>query len=194
MCETNPVLLGTSGPVDVREACPVLAGWDLRDELDARGAILFRRFAERVLGGGTPVGGPSPYDEPFDANDPVNTPRGLNTESPAVRTALADAVSDLRSAGIPLDAPLRDHQYELRGSERIPIHGGPGGVGVFNAINVEWAPPEGYGNVPHGSSFVMATQFTGGACPVEMRTFVSYGNSENPASPHNSDYTRAFSR
>ena len=106
MCNQNPVLVGTRGPTNVSEACPVLAAWDVRDELDSRGAILFRRFAERALGT-TSV---NAYDEPFNPNDPVNTPRGLNTEDPQVRAALADAVSDLRSAGIPLDAPLRDHQ------------------------------------------------------------------------------------
>jgi acyl-homoserine-lactone acylase len=75
----------------------------------------------------------------------------------------------------------------------VPIHGGPGTLGVFNAINVLWRPPEGYGNVPHGSSFIMATQFTGRRCPVELHTFVTYGESENQTSPHHVDYTRAFS-
>ena len=61
-----------------------------------------------------------------------------------VQAALDQAVSDLEGAGIPLDAPLRDFQYEKRGDEKIPIHGGPGTVGVFNAINVTWNPQEGY--------------------------------------------------
>jgi acyl-homoserine-lactone acylase len=189
MCRELPVAVGTSGPVDVSEACPVLERWDLRDDPDSRGAVLFRRFATRVLS-------PSPagaFGRAYDPADPVNTPRGLNTASPQVRAALADAVSDLRGAGIPLDAPLGNHQYVERGGQKIPIPGGPGTLGVFNAINVSWSPPAGYGTVPHGSSFVMATRFTGGRCPVRTETFVTYGESENPESPHNSDYTRAFS-
>ena len=39
----------------------------------------------------------------------------------------------------------------------------------------------------------MATEFTGGNCPVRADTFVTYGQSENQASPHASDYTKAFS-
>lgn len=57
-----------------------------------------------------------------------------------VGQALAEAVRDLSNAGIPLNAPLRGYQFERRGSEEIPIHGGPGGVGVFNAINVAGTP------------------------------------------------------
>jgi acyl-homoserine-lactone acylase len=203
LCNSAPggYLLGSSGPVNVSGACPVLAAWDLHDNLDSNGAILFRRFATRALAspGGLPINLPtgdlSVFSTPFDANDPVNTPSGLNTASPKVQQALADAVTDLQSAGIPLNAPLRGYQYEKRGDEKIPIHGGPGDPnGDFNAINVSWSadPAEpGYPNVPHGSSFVMVTSFTGG-CP-ENRSILTYSESENPNSPYYADQTRMFS-
>ena len=200
MCKESPVQVGRSGPVNVSEACPVLEAWDLRDDPKSRGAILFRRFATHALAAVDPVGatgsapGASPFARPFDPADPVNTPSGLNTSSPKVRSALADAVSDLRDSGIPLDAPLGDYQYVERNGQKVPIPGGPGTLGVFNAINVVWRPPGGYSDVPHGSSFVMATQFTNSRrCPVRTETFVTYGQSENPDSPHYGDYTRAFS-
>src|SRR4051812_2356679 len=197
MCKSNPTLQGSSGPVDVSAACPVLAAWNLHDDLDSKGAILFRRFASRALAnpGGLPVGVPGtsgPFSRPFDPADPVNTPSGLNTDSPQVKQALADAVTDLRSSHIPLDAPLRGYQYDDRGGERIPIHGGPGTLGVFNAINVLWKPGVGYPDVPHGSSFIMAMQFT--AHGPESRSFVTYGESENPKSPYANDQTKLFSQ
>jgi acyl-homoserine-lactone acylase len=192
-CEAKPVMTGSNGPVDVSEACPVLRAWDLHDNLDSNGAILFRRFASRALGAVPVTGTPGLYTNQFDANDPVHTPNGLNIANPAVEQSFADAVTDLRDAGIPLDAPLRGYQYERRGSERIPIHGGPGSVGVFNAINVGWSPPSGYPNVPHGSSFVMAAQFTDGDCPVDARTILTYSQSTNPNSPYFADQTRMFS-
>jgi acyl-homoserine-lactone acylase len=102
-------------------------------------------------------------------------------------------VNDLRSNGIPLDATLRGHQYEMRGKERIPIHGGPGGDSLFNAINVSWDPPAGYPNVPHGSSFVMVTSFRKRGCP-ENRAILTYSLSVNPNSPFYADQTRMFSR
>jgi acyl-homoserine-lactone acylase len=131
----------------------------------------------------------------FSVADPVHTPSGLNTANPLVQRALADAVSDLDGAGIPLDAPLRGHQYEVRGGDPIPIHGGPGTLGDFNAINVRWDPDnDGYGDVEHGSSFIMAAQFVDGKCPVRAGTFVTYSESENQRSKHAADYTRAFSK
>ena len=197
-------LLGSSGPVNVSQACPILEAWDLKDDLDSNGAILFRRFATRALADplGLPIELPLPIGEVltfktgFKPSDPVNTPAGLQTSSLTVQRAFADAVSDLRSAGIPLDAPLRGWQYERRGGEKIPIHGGPGTVGVFNAINVGWSgnPAEpGYPNVPSGSSFVMVTQFTDGACGADDRSILTFSQSENPNSPYFADQTRMFS-
>ena len=121
----------------------------------------------------------------------VNTPNGLNTSNPNVQRALADAVTDLTSNGIPLDATLRDYQYEMRGGEKIPIHGGPGTLGDFNAINVTWTPPKGYPDVQHGSSFVMAASL-GKGCP-KARTILTYSQSANPDSPYFADQTRMFS-
>ena len=189
LCEQNPTLNG----VDVSEACPILKAWDGRDDLDSPGAVLFRRFASRALSSPAPVGGPpvSPFSTPFDADDPVNTPSGLNSESGSVRSALADAVSDLRNADIPLDATLRDQQFTVRNGERIPIHGGPGDpIGVFNAISAPWNG-SGFREIQHGSSFVMVTSFTDG-CP-DDRSILTYSLSTNPKSPYFDDQTRMFS-
>jgi acyl-homoserine-lactone acylase len=186
-CRANPVVTGSSGPVDVSEACPILADWNVRDDLDSDGAILFRRFATRVLNANT-----DPYDTPFSVSDPVNTPRGLNTDNPEVRQAFADSVKELRDQDIPLDAPLRGWQYETRKDRRIPIHGGPGGLGVFNAINVSFSSGQGYPDVPHGSSFVQTVEL-GGDCP-RTRTILTYSLSTNPKSPHFGDQTRLFSK
>jgi acyl-homoserine-lactone acylase len=194
LCEGNPTLTASDGSsVDVSEACPVLAAWDVHDDLDSRGAILFRRFASRALGSPVPVGGPpvSPFATPFDVNDPVNTPNGLASNQGTVRAALADAVQDLREAGIPLDAPLGEYQYAQKNGERIPIHGGPGDpIGVFNAISARWNG-KGFNPVDYGSSFVMVTSFTGG-CP-DDRSILTYSLSTNPRSPYYDDQTRMFS-
>ena len=206
MCDLAPggQLLGSNGLVDVSGACDPLREWSVRDNLDSSGAILFRRFASRLLAnftclptglqGSTCPGAAVIYTQPYSPLDPVNTPSGLNIVNLVVQRALADAVTDLEGAGIPLDAGLRGYQYEVRGGQPIPIHGGPGGLGVFNAINVSWNRDEGYPNVSHGGSFIMAAEFRDGRCPVRAGTFVTYGQTENQTSPHADDYTRAFSR
>jgi acyl-homoserine-lactone acylase len=181
MCDSDPSLAAP---------CDALRKWNVRDDLDSQGALLFRRFAQRLL---SQQGG-APFRNPYDNDDPANTPNGLRTDDPRVRQALRDAAAELEGQGIALDGPLGNVQYEVRGDERIPIHGGPGTAGVFNAINV-LAPKDGaVADVPHGSSFVQAVQFVDGACPVEPRTILTYSQSTNKGSPWHSDQTRMYSR
>ena len=196
MCNAFPGGLAptTSGPpISVTGACPVLAAWDLHDNLGSAGALLFRRFYEHVKSAiPSPVPNPTIWTTPFSAADPVNTPRDLNTNNPLIKTALGDAVKDLQGAGIPLNAGLLGYQYKVKNGEKIPIHGGPGTDGVFNAINTSWSSPAGYPDVPHGSSFVMVAHFNGTTCP-DVHTILTYSQSTDKTSPYFADQTRMFS-
>lgn len=172
--------------VDVREACGVLAGWDRTADTDSRGALLFDRFWRRLPASQV-------WRVPFSAADPVHTPNTLDTTAPAFATALADAVAELRAAGIPLDAPLGAHQFVVRNGTRIPVPGGTESLGVWNKVEPVWNPAGGgYTEVTTGSSYVQAVGFDGGRCPV-ARTVLTYSQSSNPNSPHYSDQTRLFS-
>ncbi|WP_205696498.1 penicillin acylase family protein [Conexibacter sp. SYSU D00693] len=193
LCRTLPLAVSLAGPVDVSKACDVLARWDLQEDLDSRGALLFRRFVTRLTGL-LPIPLPypaGPFAEPFDAQDPVGTPKGLSTLNPLTMDALGQAVKDLQGAGLALDAPLRDGAAVTRRGERIPIPGGPGGGGQFNVITPRWNAKRGYVDVDHGSSYVQAVELTPG-CP-KAHTILTYGESTNPASEHSSDQTKLFS-
>lgn len=189
----------SSGPVDVTKACAALAKWNGTDTLDARGALVFRRFWTHATS--VPVGVQSStqtaaiWKTPFDANDPVNTPRGLNIANPLVQRAFGDGVVDLDNAHIPADAPLGKYQVDFRpDGTRTPYHGGPGTLGVFNAVAAPWDPAKGYiGQLPHGSSFIQVVSFNGTGCP-DTRTILTYSQSTNPRSPHYADQTRLFSQ
>ena len=196
-----PTSSGT--PVAVGDACNVLADWDLHENLDSHGAVLFRRFVDHVMGDET-----SPFSQPFNVNDPVHTPSGLNTSDPQVSIALGDAIQDLENAGMPLDASPRQEQYVPVDEQlpfdnapptapvagpRIPIHGGVGDPnGEFNAIYAPFITGKGYAPVYFGSSFVQAITWNKGPCPVGA-TILTYSLSDNTASPHHSDQTRLFS-
>ncbi|MEU5941654.1 acylase [Micromonospora sp. NPDC047548] len=181
LCTANPTATASNGAtVDLTEACAALRTWNLRVDLDSRGAHLFNEFAR----------GPIPFQDPFVVTDPVNTPRVLAKGNPRVLTALADAVQ--RLAGIPLDAPLGAIQTEPCGAERIPIHGGPGSAGAFNVISSTLEPGVGYPKVQHGTSFVMAVEF--GANGPAGRQILAYSQSANPNSPHYADQTRLYSQ
>jgi acyl-homoserine-lactone acylase len=183
------------GTVPTGRACDVLAAWDRHENLGSRGALLFRRFWEHATANpASPAPGPSPWRNPFDPANPVKTPNGLNTDSPQVKTALGDAINDLAAANIPIDAPLGDHQFATRRGVRIPIHGGPGTDGDFDAINVKWTAGKGVTEPEHGSSYVqVVTWRSGSSCP-DARTILTYSESTNPSSPFYADQTKLFSR
>ncbi|MFJ9722702.1 penicillin acylase family protein [Streptomyces sp. NPDC101209] len=183
-------IAGDGTTVDVSAACPVLAAWDRTMDTGSRGALLFDRFW-RKLTAAVPPG--RLWKVPFSAADPVHTPNTLDTAAPGFATALADAVAELRGRGTALDARLGDHQYVVRGGERIAVPGGSSRLGVWNVIEPTWDPSSGaYTGVPFGSSHLQAVGWDGGGCPV-ARTLLTYSQSSNPNSPHYSDQTRLLS-
>lgn len=108
-------------------------------------------------------------------------------------TALADTVTELRTAGIPLDSPLGAHQFVVRDGRRIPVPGGTEALGVWDKVEPVWDPVAGgYTEVTTGSSYIQAVGWDGGRCPV-ARTLLTYSQSSDPTSPHYSDQTRLFS-
>ncbi|HEY8985017.1 MAG TPA: penicillin acylase family protein [Streptomyces sp.] len=179
---------GSNGTaVDVSEACGVLAAWDRRADTGSRGALLFDRFWR-----GLPAA--QRWKVPFSAADPVRTPNTLDTGGPAFAKALADAVAELRAAGIPLDSPLGEHQFVIRNGKRIPMPGGTEALGVWNKVEGVWDPAGGgYSDVSMGSSHIQAVGWDGRGCPV-ARTLLTYSQSSNPNSPHYTDQTRLYAR
>ncbi len=181
--------VGTGGtPVDVSDACTVLRRWDRSVDSDSRGALLFDRFWRKA----SAVPAAELWKTPFDPADPVRTPRDLNTAAPGVGRALADAVAELRAAGIALDAPLGKHQFVVRDGKRLPIGGGTESLGIWNKTEPVWnAAGGGYTEVSSGSSYIQAVGWDDSHCPV-ARTLLTYSQSENPKSPHSSDQTRLY--
>lgn len=173
-------------PEAVVRGCAALAGWDKRFEAHSRGTALFRAFWDRA------ARLPGLWQVPFDAADPVNTPRALaidGAKGEKVLAALSAAVAELDAAGIALDAAWGSVQHWPVGDERIAIHGGPGEAGVLNMQRSR--PVPGGGMVPvHGTSYIQIVGFDQHG-PV-ADAILSYSQSTNPASPHFADQTRAY--
>ncbi|MDN3294090.1 penicillin acylase family protein [Streptomyces ficellus] len=176
------------GPVEVQPACRALAEWDRRFTPNSRGALLFSRFWTKLLGRGA-----APWRTPFDRNDPVNTPRDLDTAHPAVAAALGDAVAELNRLGIAPDAPLGEHQYVVRGGRKLPTHGGPNALGLINVQGHKWEEGKGYGGVDYGASLIQVVSFTEGECPDVARLLAS-SQSGDPTSPHYADQTELYAK
>ena len=133
---------------------------------------------------------------PFDPADPVNTPRAVNLASASVRARimsdLAAAVKLFADANIPLNVAWGEIQFDTRGGETIPIHGGSGTSGVYNAISpAALVPGEGFTPIVSGSSYIQAVTFTRSG--PDARAVVTYSQSTDPENPHFADMTRLFS-
>lgn len=176
------------------EACDILAKWDLTENLDSPGIVLWRRFFEHLSPEAAFLRNlpPDVFSVPFDPKDPMNTPRGLNTANPRVPESLIKAVADLRGSGVPLDGTYRRYHYDVRNGERIPVHGGYHGLGQYNLIHNAkgWVPGEGWPNIAVGSSYIMWTQFTDDG--PKGRSITVYSQSTNPTSPHYADQTKLW--
>jgi acyl-homoserine-lactone acylase len=184
LCRAMPVQRG------LPTACDVLARWDLSENLDSAGAVLWRRFFENL--------GPGAQREvfatAFDPADPIHTPGGLKAGDPRVAAALQAAIADLLDSGVPLDAAYRDYQYDVRGDTRVPMHGGLSDSGQYNFMHNKtgWVPGKGWPEMFMGSSFLMWIQFTDRG--VEGRSVMAYSQSSNPSSPYYLDQVRLYSQ
>lgn len=191
MCRSFPHGLaptGGGGTIPVGDSCNVLAPWNGRENPGSRGAVLFADFWSNAL---NPPG--DPWSHPFQVTDPLHTPNGLATASPAVQQAFGSALTQMRQDHQPYGIALGQVQYVLLDGQKIPLPGGPADPnGEFNAMYL--SPP---GAVPHlGSTYIQAVGFvtraSGGSCP-QAATVLAYSESDNPASPYYDDQTRLFS-
>lgn len=210
-CQATPEVTISQAKVTLEHACRVLAAWNGTYDLESRGAVLWREFITQIRR----ADASRLFATPFDAADPIGTPRGLAPAAggaDAALSALGRAIQVLGRAGLPLDAPLGEVQFAPRGGRRIPVHGGHGdaeGIANFvrhipNTTTLEPDPVlaplvEGSQNlrrdgypVTGGSSFVLVVGFTD-AGP-RARAVLTYGQSGDPQSPHFSDQTELFSR
>ncbi|WBS02475.1 penicillin acylase family protein [Pseudoduganella sp. SL102] len=183
---------GTAGATaELATGCAGLAAWTGDAGLDAGVGLPY--FTATML---DTLATPGAWSVPFDPDDPVHTPRGLNYRDPAIAQQLADSLAGVvglfESAGIPADARLRDFQVSRRGGPAVPIHGGEGALGIFNTIDVVAEPHDGRFEVRGGTTYVQVVGF--GADGPRAQALLAYSQSADPASPHHADQTQRFSR
>jgi acyl-homoserine-lactone acylase len=166
-------------------ACDVLATWDGRSDTTSVGAHVFREFWKR-----TPA---SRWQVPFDAAQPVTTPRDLDETNTDVVAAMKGALEYLRDSGIPFDAPLG--ALQVAGdpfAPRIAVGGGTHGEGNANVVDTR-NPASNLGAlypITYGSSHIQAVAFTDTG--VDASTILTYGMSTDPTRPSSADQTRLF--
>ncbi len=174
-----------------QEGCAVLADWDRHNNLDSRGAHLFRewwRAASDIE---------NVWRVPFVASQPASTPTGLNTADEAVREELLSlldkAVAHVRDTGFALDATLGDVQVRETQNGLVGLHGGDEFEGVLNKVETNGADalgPGGY-RINFGSSYIQTVTFDEKGPVAEG--MLTYGQATRDGSPLVMDQLTLFS-
>lgn len=175
---------------DLIEICSRLKRWDRTASLDSGvGFVHFQHIMQAVQTV------PGVWRVAFDPKDPQHTPRGLATENlpvaEALRQAMRVSLEKVMAAGLPASSQWRDVQVASSGDHRIPIHGGPAELGIYNAIQSVPAK-NGQREVVSGTSYLQVVTFDGNG--PKAQGLLAFSLSSDPASPYSVDQTQAFSK
>jgi acyl-homoserine-lactone acylase len=190
VCDQPTISVGGS-LVQVGAACNALRAWDGTGTAAAKGSHVWDEFWKRAV---VQVKAADLYVTPFSAADPINTPNGIKaTAQTALKQALGQAVQALQSSGFAPDAARGTVLFSARGGEKIALYGGCGEVGYFTITCSENKIEQGGYSMdgqPHGNSYMQVVSFP--AAGVEAYTFLTFSLSDDPASSHYTDYTKAY--
>ncbi|MEJ2203324.1 MAG: penicillin acylase family protein [Gemmatimonadota bacterium] len=171
---------------DVLHAADILEAWDRTAATDARGAVLFERWAAVYR---RAVGAESFFQEPWTPERPMATPLGLGSPEQAV-AALEQVVIGMRAEGLPLDVPWGDVHRVIRGRVDEPVAGCEGTLGCFRTLSFEQRE-DGRLAANRGDGWILAVEF--GDVP-RAYSILAYGQSSREGSPHYDDQAAMFAR
>ena len=170
--------------------CASLKAWDRGANLDSGLGLVHFQNVMRAL-----EELPDAWRVAFDPKDPLHTPRGLAIDRPevakAIREAMLGSVEMLSTAGVDAATQWGDIQVASIGTQQTPIHGGPGPLGVYNAIQ-SMPRSDGKREVVSGTSYLQVVTFDDQG--PQARGLLAMSLSSDPASKHASDQTLAFSK
>lgn len=170
-----------------KQAAAVLSKWDRQAEADSRGAVLFYEWAVQFMG--PALGSQAGFAVPYDLKLPLTTPSGLKDPAKAAQQLDAAATKVVQLYGS-LDVPWGNvMRFQYAGLD-LPGNGGFGNLGIFRVIT--------FGDVhgktrsqTHGETWISAVEFSK---PLKARVLMTYGNSSQPGSAHQSDQLGYLSR
>ncbi|MHC8394722.1 bifunctional acylase PvdQ [Pseudomonas sp. LB3P93] len=170
--------------------CASLKAWDRSANLDSGlGFVHFQNVMEPLQQV------PNIWRVEFDPKDPQHTPRGLALDNPqvtqAIREAMLASVEQVKKLGLKDDSRWGDIQVVSSGGQQTPIHGGPGTLGVYNAIQ-SVPRTDGKLEVVSGTSYLQVVTFDDKG--PHAQGLLAFSLSSDPTSKYSRDQTLAFSK
>ena len=135
------------------------------------------------------------FAEPWTAEKPTTTPRGLKDPARAAR-AFSQAVEDITRRYGDVAIAWGDVHRVRRGTVDVPVGGCGGVLGCFRVLNFA-TNPDGKRSVIGGDGWVLAVEFgakSGNAMQTAPRAYsvLGYGQSPREDSPYFSDQAAMF--
>jgi acyl-homoserine-lactone acylase len=174
----------------LKAVCGSLKRWDGRANLDSGiGLVHFQNIMQALQKL------PDIWRVAFDPQDPQHTPRGLAIEQPAVNRALREAmlasIDRTTKMGLKADSRWGDIQVVSSGGQQTSIHGGPGTLGIYNAIQ-SVPRDDGKLEVVSGTSYLQVVTFDDKG--PHAQGLLAFSLSSDPGSKYSRDQTEAFSK
>jgi len=198
--ELDPALVPVPVAVssdEITEAMELLAAWDNSASPDSRGSVLFKVWYYRYFGLAVSDDDERPFSErfsslfaePWSADRPMTTPRGL-ADPVAAALAFAGAVAETKGLFGAWDVPWGEvHRFRV-GDLDIPAGGCSGTLGCFRVVYYSEAE-DGMQVAYSGDGWVFAVEF--GDTP-RAYSVLAYGQSSREDSPHHTDQLEMFAR
>lgn len=173
---------------DMQAAVKLLSEWDRNFSADSRAALLFEEWA-RLFAGPRFVDVKN-YAVPFSTENATSTPSGVKDPAAAVEM-LRKAITATRTKYGALDRPFGDVSRFRIGDVDVPGDAHVGGLGPFRVIT--WGPLDKDGKrfPQHGETWIGMVEFS---TPIKAYGLMSYGNSRQPGTKHNSDQLEMLSK
>ncbi|TWD52414.1 acylase [Pseudomonas sp. SJZ131] len=170
--------------------CASLKAWDSRANLDSGLGLVHFHNVMRAL-----QQSPDIWRVAFDPKDPQHTPHGLAFERSEVATAIRQAMQAslelTTKMGLKPDSHWGDIQVVSSGGQQTSIHGGPGTLGIYNAIQ-SVPRADGKLEVVSGTSYLQVVTFDEKG--PQAQGLLAFSLSSDPASKYSRDQTQAFSK
>ena len=172
--------VGTSSDPDIQKAVSVLRGWDHQYNADSKGALLFEEWVKAFAGPN--MSDQKNFAEKWDADKPIETPRGIKDPAVALTTLKTAVANTVKLYGA-VDRPYGEVSRFHIGDVNLPGNGGFGNLGIFRTIT--WDKLDnGQRKVNAGETWVSLVEFSK---PIKAMGVMSYGDSSQPGSKHNND-------
>jgi acyl-homoserine-lactone acylase len=177
---------------DLKKGLAVMEAWGNRASAEAKGAVLFQRFADTYLEALA-----EPFRIAWDASNPAKTPSGI--ADPAIALShFENAVKWTREKYGREDIEWGAvHRFRFKDID-LPADGASGRYGAFRVMGFSEMPDgkrvagwtgENQPLAGSGDGWVLAVEF---AKPVRAFSVVAYGQTTNPNSKHSRDQIELF--